>query len=346
MKRRKASIVNKAKKLAQNYIFEELIRDPITGLLPYRIQAPERFTIGDAISRARLLIFLEEIRHTVLIEERSVFIDFSKTKKMIADGTLLFYAEIHRLIQVTRPRQLIRCSYPKDKIVEQVLQHVKVFEVLGKRERMVVVHDTVRHWHSQTGTKHQGEKIEAIRKFYEGNITEDQDPSKLYNGISEAMTNCRHAYPDPESLQLWGVEGDARWWMFSHEFKGVLWVTMYDLGIGIPASLVSGRKWSVEQLKRWLSNLGLGSTDGNLINIAFQQGSSVTNEAYRGKGLPEVQEVLRQHGRGILRVYSGRGYYQYNAETGLVQSGDFIQPICGTMISWNIPVQDQVIKSE
>lgn len=339
MKRRTTSALNKAKMLAENYTFRDHIPDPITGLFPHRVLAPEKFTLGDPISRARVLDFLEEVRYYVLDLNRYVFIDFSKTKKMIADGTLMLYAQLYRLVQITKPKRLITCSSPKNKIVAQVLQHVKVFDTLGKRKRTVVKHHTVKHWHSQTGTKHQGEKIEAISEFYERQATGAQDSSKLYNGISEAMINCKHGYPDAESLNLWGFKGDARWWMFSHELNGVLWVTIYDLGIGIPASIESGKKWSAHAVRRILSLLGLGKSDGELIECAFILGESVTGEAHRGKGLPEVTEVLRQHGKGTLRVYSGKGYYYYDARSDSVTSGNFSRAVRGTMISWNIPMQ-------
>lgn len=347
MKRRKARNRNRKKQLAQDFVFEASQRDPITGLFPKRIYAPERFSISRDDSRAIMFDFLERIRYYVIEMNRRVYIDFSKTKKMIADGTLLFYAEMHRLAFVTRPVKMVFCSYPKNKIVEQVLQHVKVFDVLGKRKRRAVLHATVRYWNSQTGVRFEGEKIESVRTFYEQIINPGQDPSKLYNGISEAMINSgHHGYPDEESLKVWGLLGDARWWMFSQEVNGVLWVTFYDLGIGIPDSLRSGRDWSLPEILHELSGIQLGRSDGAHIELAFRLGTSITGKPNRGKGLPEVRAVLKEHGMGKLRVFSGRGYYEYNAERDAVKVANFDLPLRGTMISWNMPVKSKTMEKQ
>ncbi len=321
--------------------FQECLRDPETGLPPYRIVAPRDFCLLLAEPRTEVLIFLENIRKKVC-EDRCIYIDFSQTTRMVADGTLLFYAEMDRLIRATSPKKHIRCSYPTDKVVEQVLQQVGFFRVIGKRQKATIDHDMVKHWNSATGTKVEGKKIEPLQEYYQGSMATPLLQSVLFAGITEAMTNCcNHAYPKPRREVVTGVEEERRWWMFSQEKGGELSIVFCDLGIGIPASLTKGESWEPSFIKSILARLGIGETDASLIQTAFEIGKSTTGEEHRGKGLQEIRDVLAREGQGSLKTLSGNGCYEYEAHDGRQGARNFAYRMPGTLIFWKIPIRNE-----
>lgn len=121
----------------------------------------------------------------------------------------------------------------------------------------------------------KGDTIAPLIDRYEKNFT-DKTGQNLYAGVIEAMTNSiHHAY---ESGRGDGIEMiDKRWWMFSQKRDGKLTVVFCDLGIGISHSLKNNAKnWSLEQVRRILSEIGLGNSDGAYIstgpeNIRYNQ---------------------------------------------------------------------------
>jgi len=281
--------------------------------------------------------FIEQIKHSVR-DGHCVNISFLKTKRIFADATLLFYAEMDRLRRSTNRTDFVTCSCPTNHIVRQALQHVGALRLLGRKEVIAVDHQSVKHWHRASGNSVDGEKIQKVTDFFEGSIAESLRRNPLYDGLIEAMANCsHHAYPE--------IDGDSeppdrRWWMFSEELEGELHVAFCDLGVGIPATLSDNRKWEPETITRLLQALNLTATDGHLIRAAFEIRSSRTRKPNRGKGLQDIKQVLNSSGHGILRVLSSRGAYEYNvqsrSEQGIDSFKDFSDKIGGTLISWTI----------
>lgn len=341
MRRRKRSLAKKAAQQHKDRLYRDIVRDKDTGLTTLQLRAPQVFNLRWPEARSKLLIFLSEIKTAVLIDRRRVYIDFSQTIKMISDGTLLFYAELYRLTQATKPKRMISCSYPKDEIVTQVLQQVGILGLLGKSSTKSIDHETVKHWHTATGTKVNGEEVAPILEFYEGTIALPIVTSALYGGLVEAMSNCRHhAYPEDRKRTVGEVEEDPRWWMFSQEREGMLSVAFCDLGIGIPTSLAREVKWTWSLIRLILAKMGLTESDGSLVRAAFELGRSQTGEAHRGKGLQNIREVLDYKRKGNLMVQSGRGLYIYQPN-GLNDVLDFPQSIPGTLITWSIPINNE-----
>lgn len=167
LRRRKHAIGKRYSWRLQSFAFQECLRDPETGLHPYRILAPKDFYLLAAEPRMEVLTFLEKVRKKVC-EDRCVYVDFSQTIRMVADGTLLFYAEMDRLIRATSPKKRVRCSYPTNKVVEQVLQQVGFFKAIGKREKATIDHDMVKHWNSATANKVEGKKSSHCKNITRG----------------------------------------------------------------------------------------------------------------------------------------------------------------------------------
>lgn len=353
-RRRQRSLAKKKSRLTHL----ACVRDPDTGQMPRTILAPELFTITDPVARRRLLAFIERIKYVLTIEHRPVYIDFSLTTRMITDGTLLFYAEIDKLIRKGKKRspdrrRMIRCSYPKDPIVEQVLQQVGIFNVVGKAGRASIEHDTVRHWRGFTGVRlPAGELADSMTESYQESAGSELLTTNLNVGIQEAINNCtRHAYeydqPDPYSKSAY-VHPEPRWWMFTQVKDGMLSVALCDLGIGIPTSLrnaeVDDNKdedWKIPIIQDFLRIWGKGEADAELIQAAFELGRSKTKKPNRGKGLADIRNVLEEAGAGNLQIYSGTGYYKFDPITRDEKIRNYSDSAPGTLILWTIPNRDE-----
>lgn len=279
---------------------------------------------------------------------------------MIADGTLLFYAEVDKLarrdkIARSGRGKMFRCSYPKDPVVEQVLQQVGIFGTLGKTERADINHDLVKHWRWATGVRVQGDKIEMMQEVYQGKMASEVMTRHLNVGIEEAMLNCaNHAYHYPrfaKGNKIIVTESDPRWWMFTQEKDKQLSVAFCDLGIGIPTSLRQadtddgdpGDGWKSPIIKEFLTAIGFLESDARLIQAAFELGRSKTYQSNRGKGLGDIKRVVKESGEGKLSIYSGKGYYRYEPLNDREIVENYHDSVPGTLILWTIPIRGEEI---
>ena len=307
--------------------------------------APRFFSLGVQENRRPLLEFIRLLRENIA-SGKPVYIDFRQTRRMFSDGTLLFLAEINRLFRRSEQRPVVRCNYPKNPIVEQVLQQVGIFDMIGKPPRVDSANfdETVKFWKFATGTQTIGEEFEPVLKKYDG-IIENRLALTMYKGVTEAMTNAsNHAYiaERNDGLSL-GLE-EHRWWMFSQERDGRLYVSLCDLGIGIPNSLPRTRwkDWTPESIVRFIGNVAAGAKPSNdcvMIKAAIELGRSRTELAYRGRGLQQLRDVIDATGDGSLAIHSNRGLYRYNPSKKVIETiNDFPDSIMGTLILWNVPI--------
>jgi hypothetical protein len=146
--------------------------------------------------------------------------------------------------------------------------------------------------------------------------------------MSEAITNAKkHAYPLDEEYK-------TRWWMFSQVKDKELTVVICDLGIGIPASLM--KKPEMEDYLRKIVNLGSArKQDRALVQVAINSYKTSSKMSYRGKGLPQMKELVVNAKRGQFRVQSRYGYY-YLGNTQNFYSGSYTKPIIGTTVQWTL----------
>lgn len=309
------------------------------------IVAPEFFSLGVPQHRLAVLAFLRFLRQEIAAG-RSVYIDFRQTRRMFSDGTLLFLAELSRLFRALERRPVVRCNYPKDRIVEQVLQQVGIFDMIGKLPRVDSSEfaETVKFWKFATGTQAIGEEFEPVLQKYDG-IIESRLALTMYKGVTEAMTNAsNHAYIAERGDGLPFEQEERRWWMFSQEREGRLYVSLCDLGIGIPNSLPRTRwkDWTPESISKFVSDVAGGSKPSNdcvMIKAAIELGRTRTELAYRGRGLQQLRDVIDAAGGGDLTIHSNRGLYRYNPSNALIETiNDFSDSIMGTLILWNVPI--------
>lgn len=261
---------------------------------------------------------------------------------MLTSGTLLFTAELNRLCRFIGNNRQITCSYPRNNKVEQVLQQIRIFNLLRKKERLTPSADDVIYWRFVDGSLAEGEKANAIIEKFTEKISLAL-AKVLYNGIVEAMTNCvHHAYVEARDDELSATE-EAGWWMFAQEKSGRLSIVICDLGIGIPNSLPKTHEASL--VRRTLEALSRaakvkGYRDVDFIRAALEIGNSRTRQPGRGYGVAQLRAVVESIKEGSLRIYSNKGCYTYGKQHGnpSERHDEYGTSIHGTLIEWSVPL--------
>ncbi|ACO73416.1 hypothetical protein LHK_00421 [Laribacter hongkongensis HLHK9] len=343
-KRGESALTEKKKKKE-----EKKSKDPASNKF-YEIKAPRVFSLLDIKQRADVINFLKKIRQNTLKKpHKPTRIDFRQTEKMVSCGTLLFIAELDRILRATDNAVEIRCRMPKDKIVKQVLQQVGILNLLKRYPRIKNEFDaSVKHWHFATGIQTDATDFDSILTEMEGKITPKLSTS-IFKGVTEAMTNsCHHAYEETRNDELGRLE-EKRWWMFSQEHEGKISVTFCDLGIGIPRSIPKETKESVgwrATLSSFMENFRSDQQEPALIKAAIEIGKTRTNKPNRGLGLKQIVETIDATDGGNIFIFSNYGVYGINsnkkckAKEILIQYSDSIM---GTLIQWNMPIATKVV---
>ena len=277
------------------------------------VKAPAHFNLYEKKPRRYFLKFLNRIRKAVSRKDR-VEINFSNTVLINPDAGVLFYAELYRLVKYVSGAY-IRCSPPKDPKIHQVLDWIGVYKLLKYRSPPPTHdHPQVIHWRVAHGEDARGDSFEELCAPYEGRVSETVF-TEFFESISEAMTNARqHAYIDKRQDGLTVDQQEVGWWMFSQEKDNFLTVAFCDLGVGISGSLPKQKpkQWEEMVSRLFLRNQYDGRRDGQIIAEAIKHTRSRTLKKNRGKGLSQIEEVIRNAGKGSLTIYSNKGLYSFN----------------------------------
>lgn len=255
-----------------------------------------------------------------------VVIDFKDTNLLHPCGTLIFMS--HLDIWLDKYPGKLRCTYPEDKVSEELLQHISVFDKLGLPERRRIEHERVKFWHYHHGTDADSTNYKSLTKSVREGIVH---PAKelFADCLNEAVVNTvNHAYKfevahtPRKSLQ--------KWWMFSLYRDELLFVAIYDQGVGIPRSLK--RKPELADFLRPRSY-----NDGRMIQGAVASELTSTKLPHRGKGLPEMLEFSNNLKHGGLSIWSQSGGVIYDAEKGKKTRHKLSRALPGTLVLWSIP---------
>lgn len=296
-----------------------------------RLCVPERLYIESAEDRRNLLEFIDKLKYS-LRNGRKVHISFKNTKLLGPSGTLIFVAELEKILN-NYPGK-ITCNYPDDDVVEQLFQHIGLLNRLGLTDRKEITAENVRHWNYVYGKIVDTSEFKSLFSRYATKISEDVR-SGLFASMSEAVTNSiQHAYPCEHKNDCNCEKG---WWMFARRNQETLYVVMYDSGIGIPTSL-ENKPELIETIRNW-ARIGKQS-DTKLIDIAVESNRTSTRLPHRGKGLPEMLEFVKQGHVGGFAIFSRKGAFTYTANDQNEKGRDFDSPIKGTLIKWEIPLKN------
>nr|VFK52611.1 MAG: hypothetical protein BECKTC1821D_GA0114238_11952 [Candidatus Kentron sp. TC] len=297
------------------------------------IAAPNTFTIEDRKKRKVFLSFINKLKQLRSSHNQRVLLDFTKTEHMIADGTLLFKANLYRLIH--RYKIKIQIKLSRSKKINQALQQTGVLKLLGQKLNLKISHPDVINWRHAQGAGAIGQKTDGILEPFDGAISETLQKG-LYLGLTEAMTNTRqHAYPTPSRTDNFPGDMETEWWMFSEDKDGRAYVVFCDLGVGIPKSLPEKQPnlW-----KRIVEKFGATPNDSQVIKETILHSTSRTGYSHRGKGLQQLTNILSTTKGGNLRLHSNYGCYA--SHSGQPNSINYKTTINGTLICWSLPIKE------
>ncbi|CEG14941.1 conserved hypothetical protein [Xanthomonas citri pv. citri] len=300
------------------------------------IVAPTEFIIESHLHHDRVAEFLSQLRAAAKschATNRTVVIDFRQTVQMVASATLLFFSELQRLRAIF-PSLTFGCIPPKHPVVNEVLQHLQIFEMLGYKSSVVPSRPDVISWRTASSANVDGPQVGSLIETYKSLGSERA--KHLFRGVSEAMGNAvNHAYIAPRNDGLPSPPAE-KWWMFCRQDEGKLVVAVCDLGIGIPRSLPL--LYPEEAFMRLLDfgTRGRVRSDASMIEAAMQIRRTRTAKRGRGKGLGDTRRLVDEVRGGRLVILSNRGELQYRG--GAYLRSNYEQSIKGTVVLWVVPL--------
>lgn len=281
--------------------------------------------------------FVDDLRRAFEACPSQICIDFTKLTQVVSDGMLLFFSELCSLTEAY-PDQRLRCAPSKDDTVNQVLEHLGVYRMLGHRSGVRPSREDVVSWKVESSeiidAKKPGEMIDSY-DYLVGTRSKN-----MFRATTEAITNAvNHAY-DYSRRTTDGHEQlrPRRWWMFCREDNDTLIIAVCDRGMGIPVSLPA--KFAKEH---WWKLVSKFSRDGRHRDASFIRAAAVmrrtrTNEPNRGKGLPDVIQVADRGSSARVFIHSNRGILA--RADGRFHQHEMKQSIRGTLIIWQLPIPE------
>lgn len=166
--------------------------------------------------------------------------------------------------------------------------------------------------------------------------------TKFLSAISEALTNVvQHAYPKNIKLPPYTFE---KFWVSASANKTsrLLTIAIYDHGVSIPVTYPQAENMLtviqsyISILKqKVLPNSKTKHLDGAYIQAAMKFGNSRTELTYRGRGLPEMYNLLNHIGNGQLSIYSRYGWCVRHSDDKFTNGTEDI-PLTGTLVEWSL----------
>lgn len=304
-------------------------------ITPERITAPVVFSIESNKTRAPVMKFLADLRKTFRRRDvQGITIDLSRTEQFVSIATLLFYAELSRLIGMTAGRIRVRCKPPVNDRACQVLHQIGIYKMCGQNvKRKEARYEDVVHWRAACGSRVDNSICAPAIEEFEGQLAPPL-VNGLFRGLSEAMTNAiHHAYIDVRDDGLNYKPPSSDWWMFSQARQGYLSVVFCDLGIGIPRTLPIKKPGLFKQIVA----MGQAASDSACIEGAVEDSRTRTHQPERGKGLGNIVDVVSKLQDGVVMVFSNHGLYHLK-NGSMPRLKNFRDSILGTLIFWRVPL--------
>jgi hypothetical protein len=324
----------------------------------FSISAPEKICIYGAAG-ADKDAYIETIKFIGILEtnigRKKCLVDFSKTKRATAAALLCIYASIDNANTNGGYSSGLAWSKVAPHI-NKVLRKLNFKLLLSKKEieykfkalgELPIV--------SSVGNKHMEEIVDFIQeKVYQGNMAPKTEHA-YGDAVSETINNVRlHAYPDLEVEQ-------KKWWLICSVIENVLYLAIYDMGIGIPKTVLD-KPWFLASLEAFypsayedllesfpsLRESGLKAfipkkiQDSQLIYLSMKGDVTGTKRTKHGQGSKSIKALVDETEDGKLWVFSNNGLYVFkeNAEDEVDASFQarlkLPMKLPGTLVQWNI----------
>jgi hypothetical protein len=308
------------------------------------INAPVEFSLtrGNGV---QVVKFIKAISHRVLVQQKPVKLNFRKTEFFFVPGAILLFAEINRIVNLSVIDKPITIIDPYKRKPREVLKQIGIHELTGDVCNVVPSKDDVVFWKATKGATQSGDNLGPVIEFVTekaNSVSSKQIELKgLWRGVSEAVINTvEHAYKSSRKDGFCGLE-DTKWWMFTQIKDERFSVAVCDLGCGYRNTINHSLPESF--LNIWKTAFKGENPDASSVKIAMEYGRSGTKEGNRGKGSKDALSVLSKHGEGSLFILSNTGWVEYiikKDKNELIKQGDVEIDIGGTIVWWNLPIQE------
>ncbi|MBJ8442216.1 hypothetical protein [Acinetobacter junii] len=343
LKARKANIAKEREKKRKVTLIQKYRVKYLVDLTP-----PQEFNIVNKTARTEFLFFMSKLRKYDSKGAVLLILDFKKVRKMGAEATLYFLAELETLMHYNNKLRF-KILYSNTDIVNQVLYQTGILRLLKINKKMdsTEFDDSVKCWAYASGFNSQvTEKTKDIVKNLGDQFQESIEYTRgWFKVITEAMTNSHHhAYLEPRFKKHPHQVPLKKWWLFSKEVDGVLTVCICDLGLGIPESLKQNTididdGW-FDRVRNFVKELRQKyNEDSALIKAAIEIGKTRTKLPNRGKGLSQIINELQKlpNSNVSVSILSNKGGFltkkPQHATSILVPFSDSIH---GTIITWTV----------
>lgn len=255
-----------------------------------------------------------------------VVFDFSKVQLINAQGMILLYSEIARLVESFQFSK--RCREPRGERESQVLKHIGLYKIINHKNSLVINHKEVSCWHKFSGNTTDSTNVgKFLDRLVDESSLHTEAQKSLYRGISEAITNVlQHAYILPRNDGL-NIKEETKWCIFFREINDNLEIVCCDLGAGIPRTL------SITHENHIFDIFGKNRvpSDSEVIEEATKINTTRTEKDYRGKGLPQIIESASD-----VVIFSNKGVLK--KDCGKLVTDNYRDSILGTVIAWKSPL--------
>lgn len=309
-----------------------------------KIDAPEVIDIFKLENYKKLIHFITTIRELILDGEK-VLISFKNTHTLKANAVVVLYAHFDFFQRITGNKRIVSITQCANQRANSFFRNSGVWELVGFQAG--IDQDILPIVSAVAGSGSIGETIPAKDKIrevllfirneiYSGKISE-KEGMRLYVAITESISNVGlHAYPletVKDYEEFVNIAG-KRWWILARKVQDQLFLVIYDMGEGIPCSLVKSSIFSqIEQIFK-------PKTDADKIQSALKYGETRMNNQKHGKGLPEIKSYVLDNPMGELHIYSGMGQFCYSTELDEEKKVNLPYSIGGTLIQWNIQLME------
>ena len=312
------------------------------------IRMPHDLIAEQPAQRLAILSCLQSAENA-LVAGAKVRLDFSNTRRAFPGGILLLAGVCHSLCS-RFPGRLIATVRTGTQI-ERSLNVVGLAKQLRLPACQPPESDALNEnpWDFISGTNADGALVDGLLSKYRSHGYEGPD-SGLYDVVTEALTNVRqHAYKDSH------IEPALhKWWMLAKQEPhadnsgGDLYIAIYDIGVGIQASLREKLRTGEQLLElgdEIMQKLRLSGSrrvlDRLLLSRAVEHRRSRTGATFRGYGLLEMRDYVLKTKNGRLYIVSGNSQHSTLASTQRSSCISCDSPLLGTLILWSIPLTKQ-----
>lgn len=257
-------------------------------------KAPKNFSIEENVEET--FKFFEEIFKYIRsnpsnTNNKTIYVDSSEVLK-VSESTLMYlYAVIN---DVKFSNYDISGNHPKNPDVKELYRRIGFNRLLRRRKVEQKEYD------GGNVLIYRGDSVNpALTATACKFITSKSDIKKaeIYGPVIELMGNTvQHAYSDYEKLE-------KKWQIFVKNDKEGINFIFLDTGKGIPGTV---RKNKLELLKKVFPTV-LNYNESEILKSAFEgKFRTRTNLENRGKGLPQIHELMLSKSITQAAVYSGK----------------------------------------